>query len=266
MEDFQNEPQMIEDDQVSAPAPEQEATEDENSEAPQEQKVTFDEAQQAVMNKAIGSKVAKTHEANRRADALQKELDEARTMIPVETAPQVPDMPNPDDFWDDPQGLTKAQNDRDAAFINRAEYDATQKAATVAEQQNTFKQQQVQQQELNRAVESYVTIGKEFGLEPDKINKEADMVAQSLDPQVRSHLLNDSQGPLIVNFLANNMAALDEMTGLSPMQTASYIDQNIRPKLASTRRTTNAPAPNSVVDGTGAPDKTPQSIKGATFD
>jgi len=276
MDDFQNTSQddVVDDNidpSVSTPETENTETPDtenvDGQENSQEQQVTFDEKQQAKVEELIGAKVAKTHEERRRADALAAENEALKAKVPAPVIPVVPELPNVNDFYGNPDGYNKALMDRDQAVQKRAEYDAQQRYIEDQNRQSTQRADFEQAQRQQASIDTYTETAKSFGIDAEQMQKDAQKVMQvGIAKELSDHIVSDPQGALIANYLAKNVLELDKVAQMSPMGAAVYIANEVKPKLASVKKSSNAPAPTKVVGGGGAPDKDPASKKGAKFE
>ena len=274
MDDIQPEP--IEENthgiQISEQATEAEATEStgtdnpEPKEASQEPKVTFTPEQQAIFDKNIGKKVAKNHEIAQERDDLQRQLNEANAKLPQAKAPQIPDMPDPQDFYGDEVGLKAAQDARDKVISERATFDAGIQQNEKLQADQTFKQQQEKIQKQQEVISGYAKTAETFGINGEQMAKDANTVSISgLSQDIQDHLAGDAQGPLIVNFLATHMLELDTLRSMHPMDAAIHIATQIKPKLAGIKKTTKTPHPLDMDDGQGMPEKTDKRLDGVIF-
>lgn len=236
-------------------------------EGSQEERIVFDDRQQAKVNELIGGKVAQTHKERQRAEEAERKLVELQAQMPKVEAPGIPDTPNPDDFYSDPDGLKAAQDKRDEAIKQRAEFDLQQSWETSQLQNQTNQRAQETVQKQQEAIVGYAKTAETFGIKSEQMQKDAAMVSQSgLAQGIQDHLVSDAQGPLIINFLATNMLELDKIRSMDPIRAGIYIANEIKPKLAGIRKTTQAPNPADIVGGQGAPEKVPSSIRGAKFE
>lgn len=265
MDDIQEEPQ-----EISAEATENEVTEnqtdDQGAETSQEQMTPLNEQQQAKFDSVIGEKVAKGHEYRRERDEALRQNEELRANIPTPIAPDVPEMPNPDDFFDEPEKLKAANITWNKASVERAAFDTEQK---VIKDNQLFQVQEQQRQEVvkvNAAVDGYSKNAKTFNITDEQLLQAGTTVRESgLSLDVQLFLLDDPQGPLIVTTLANNPVELDKIRSMSTAQAAAYIATDVKPNLAGTGKQSETPNPLDIVNGGGVPDKTPDSIKNAKF-
>jgi hypothetical protein len=232
----------------------------------EENKVTFDERQQEVMNKAIGEKVAKTHEERRLREEAEAKYQRLLDNQPKPKEPTIPELPDVDDFYGDPNGYNARILAREEAIREHAVFNAQNRLVRDQQEQKAREAEYEQQVKQREAVESYTKKAADFGLTNEQLNKDASLVTQAgIHPELSVHLLNDPQGPLVTNYLANNVLELDRVRNLSPIDAAVYIATVVRPLLKGVKQSTKAPAPASIDNGGGVPEKQPQSIKGATF-
>jgi len=235
-------------------------------EGSQEERVTFTPEQQAIFDKTVGKKVAKTHEIARERDNLQRQLAEVKAQIPQAQAPDIPETPDPEDFYGNPDGLKTAQDQRDEAIKQRAAFDQ-QTAWDVSQQQIQAQQQaQAAHQKQREAIVGYAKTAETFGIDSNQMGSDANVIHQAgVGVDLQNHLAADPQGPLIVNFLAKNMMVLDKIRSMDPISAAVYIANEIKPKLAGIKKTTTAPHPLDMDDGKGVPEKTDPRLEGVTF-
>ena len=238
-------------------------TEDTSAE---ENKVTFDERQQEVMNKAIGEKVAKTHEERRLREEAEAKYQKLLDNQPKPKEPTIPELPDVDDFYGDPNGYNAKILAREVAIKEHAVFEAQNRLIRDQQEHQARQVEYEQQAKQREAIESYTKKATDFGLTNEQLNKDATFVTQAgIHPQLSVHLLNDPQGPLVTNYLANNILELDRVRSLNPIDAAVYIATVVRPKLKGVNKSTNAPAPANIDNGGGVPEKQPRSIAKATF-
>lgn len=265
MDDIQQEPN-----EISAEATENEAAEnqidDQGNEASQEQMTPLNEQQQAKFDSVIGEKVAKGHEYRRERDQALEENKRLLANIPTPVAPNVPNMPDPEDFYGEPEKLKAAMETWNKADVERAAFDTEQK---VIKDNQLFQAQEQDRQavaKVNASVDGYTKNAETFNINQDQLKQAGQTVKDSgLSLDVQMFLLDDPQGPLIVTTLANNPVELDKIRSMSPLQAAAYITTDVKPKLAGTGKQSETPNPPGIIDGGGVPDKVPDSIKGAKF-
>lgn len=231
-----------------------------------EPKVEFSDEQQAFINeKIVGKRVAKQKEAERQAEEERKKREEAEAELAKLKQPErpvVPDMPNPYD--DDFESKLQA---REEAIVAQAKYDGQQALAQQQEQQRQYQAQQEAAAEQQRRVVAYSGRAEKLGIEPQELQQAGHTVAQmGVADDVVNHILSDEQGPSITVYLAKNPMAIEEMHGMSPMQAAIYIENQVKPKAVGSRPSPT-PSPNTVEtpQGSGMPEGE-RGPKGATFE
>ena len=226
----------------------------------QEQKITFDEGQQKLVDDIVGKKVFQAREAERKAEALQAELEEARSKIPQQTRPDLP--PVPDAFDDDFEAKMAA---RDKAMQDGALFDANQRAKEAQDQQQAQQTQQQQQQALQTKITSYSDNATKKGVDPVKLQSAGNTVAQfGLRQDVVMEMLDDTEGSLMTLYLAENPMAIQSLNDASPI-TLGSVYTDIRSKAAKLGvKTNNVPDPVEPIRGSGVAPKD-DAPRGAKF-
>ena len=194
-----------------------------------------------------------------RADRLQKKLDELEAERNHVEIPPIPDRY--DDKYQEKLEL------RDAAIRKQAENDA-QAQRVEAERK---KQQETAQAESDAALQERV---KQFdknmvdhGLNPADTKAAADqLVEYGLSEHLEDALLDDPDGPLFVQYLAQNPVELDGLASMTAYQLVRHLDGDIRQRAQLLKpKTSDAPPPPDVPDGGGAPETKEWWEKGATY-
>ena len=226
-------------------------------------KVTFDDAQQAVFNAAIGKKTAGMREAERKSEDLQRQLDEVKASIPQEQAPLIPEVP--DQFDDD---FEKKTLERDQSIAALAQYQAVQITQSQQLQAAAEKQQEAEVVKFNETVADYSKRATKLGIGEQELQAAAQTIAGqvNLDISVSGHILNEAQGPAITMYLAKNPQALAELSAMSPMAAAVFIETDIKAKaVAGNPSVDPPPAPVDSLGGSGVAIEDP-ALKGAVFE
>ncbi|MEH6397368.1 hypothetical protein [Pseudoalteromonas sp.] len=94
------------------------------------------------------------------------------------------------------------------------------------------------------------------------------LVDSGLKPELGQYLLTDPNGAKIAEYLHDNPAEMHEIIGMSPMNAAVKIANEIKAKaLSTTPRVSNAPDPIEAINGGGYVEKDDFSRKfpGTTF-
>lgn len=227
-----------------------------------------DAIKQEAVNKAINKQHAKYQEERRKNEAVNRDLAAANERLAQfeanKPALHVPDMPDP---YED--GYEEKMRARDTAMQakNRQDYDNNARQS----QQQYTQQQQHQAAESKRAEagQNFMKTANQIGISEDNLNKSVQLVVNNgIDQNVAEFIINDPDGPLIIQHLASNPMDQDELRGMSPMQAAGFINGQLKTKASALRpKQSNAPAPIASLNGGGVnkdAGKYPHS-KGATF-
>lgn len=228
-------------------------------------KVEFTEEQQRILDEAVGSKVFKQREAERKAEKLQKELDELRAKQTSDKPPVVPDIKNAFELTD--QELAQRIAERDKAIQARAEWDANQRAQQQAMEQAKLSAEQAKIEALNKDIDTYRGRATTFGIKPEELQEAGNRVAQfGIHDDVVQFILGDEHGPLITKYLSRNPNELDELSRLNSAQAAVRIDKLVRGKaLALKPKVTETPDPADRPRGSGSSPKQ-RGPQGASFE
>jgi len=229
-------------------------------------KVKLTPNEQIVVDKIRNKEVFKRHETERELEEANRKLAQIEADKPKAIAPEVPAIPDPDDFPDDEEGLKVANAARDKAIVERANFDRdalqNEENATAAiekHQREIVENAQVQ-------AKSYNDNAKDFGLDPDTTVKNAAIIGKSgMSGQVQSHIVADDKGPLIIDYLVRNPLELEKINNMEPMKVDNYLTNELKPKLAGAVKSTNAPAPAEVINGGGTPEQEDPVLLGAEW-
>jgi hypothetical protein len=198
--------------------------------------------------------------SDERANSLAKELEELKSSSVDLTIPPVPDQYS-DNFETD---IAK----RDEAVKRKAEYDAQQERiaadqkrqddAKVAES-NTREQEQIATFDKNMVT---------LGLNPIEVKAAADTIlGYGISDGLSDFILEDPDGPLLVQYLKDNPVELESMNSMSTLSLYNHINADVRAKASLLKpKTSNAPNPPIVLDGGGAPESPESWEKGAVYE
>ena len=214
--------------------------------------------------KAINKQHRKFRDEERRANALQQELDDLKSkqapVLPAEpiTIPALPDS------WD--ENYEQKMQQRDDAIRQNA---SAQAAKSQREQANAITQQQTQREEVRRTQELQDTFtgnAKKLGVSDQALQQAQDtVVGYGISPEIATAVLQDSDGPLILQHLAANPMELYDLTTGNQFE-AGQKWASIKSKSAALKPSkTNAPAPATKVSGSGSP-PVKAGPKGATYE
>lgn len=234
-------------------APENEVNSDSSPDSGENHEDKHNGFQQRI-NKVTADKYAE----KRRADALQKELEELKksspTSEPVTTpTPQSTARPElPDDIYDEKK-MRKYHNDM-IAYNERIAQEASQKAAGNWEQQQKAEAQKQQQSQI---LQSWQQNAIKDGVDFDKLHAAEQVVNQAgISEQLATHIMRDANGPKIATYLADNPALLYEVISMNPTDAAVKIATEVKPQaLSTTPKVSSAPEPIAEINGGGYVDK-----------
>lgn len=189
------------------------------------------------------------YEAKREAEELRKQLEEAKQHKPeAQNVPNEGEPEYPDDPYDDDK---VREYHRQMAAYNRKQ---AEKAAL-----DTYKareaEQQKQQQELQQkqVIDRWIDTAQKSGVDLDKLAAaEQTVAAAGVKPELAQYLMNDSAGPQMVAYLADNPAVMYEIVEMDAMSAAVKLATEIKAQaLSSTPKVTKAPEPYAQINGGG---------------
>lgn len=211
--------------------------------------------------KKINKQTFAQRQAERERDELKTRLDELeRKSKPALENISIPDIP--DSFDEDYESKIRK---RDEVIRQNAQVDA---AKLQREETQAIAQQQSQRKELERAqaLESqFSENGKKLGVDRQSlIDAQNAVVDYGVTPDLASVLLEDAQGPLMVQYLAANPLDLHDIVNASPVQ-AGLLLADVKVKSAALKPTpSSAPDPATTLDGRAVPTKE-RGPEGATY-
>lgn len=216
------------------------------------------------LQKKIADQAYKRRVAEREAENLRKQVAELQAKNQP-ARPVVPDLVDPLRVND----VEFRQNvaEREEAIRQAAAHDARQEAIRSQQQAQEAARQQAQHEVLQEQAKTYSARAVQLGVKPEELQAAGKVVGDfGIDSSIAEMILQDDQGPLIVKYLAQNLAELDDLNQLSVPQAAVRIATSIKAKAASLKpRVSNAPDPLKPVRGGGMP-PADYGPKGATYE
>lgn len=234
--------------------------------APEPPKVEFSPEQQEVFNREISKKVASRAEEKRRADDLQRQLEEAQKQLnPAPQRPVVPPMPDPY-----AHNYEQQMQARDKAINEAAAYDSRQAVISeisLVHQQNA---QREQQRAAEEAITSYVDRGVNLGHKKEEVVAATEYLMNvGLSVDAQQLIRDDKDGPDMAMFLAKNPDALNEMLekqAASPVFAIAHLASSVKQQASgSFRQGKLPPDPVDHLKGRGAAEGG-GGPKGATYE
>ena len=183
--------------------------------------------------------------AQAKADALQKELDEVKEKSVDLTVPELPD-PYADDYAEKIQA-------RDEAIQRVTTHNATVSNLETEQQKAHEVQREKDDAALQEKVAEFDSNMLTLGLKPNDVKQAADTVINyGISDTFQDVLLEDPDGPLLVQYLANNPVELESVNGMSVLQMINHLNSDIRPKASLLKpKTSQAPPPPESLSGGG---------------
>ena len=215
----------------------------------------------ASMQKAMNKKHFQFKDQERRADALQKQLDDIQAQQPQEVA--IPELP--DAFEDD---YAEKMVLRDEALSQQAQQSA-QNAVYQAQQLQHNQQMEAQrQQELAGKERDIMEQVKKSGIDEKEFNNACLTIGQyGLGNDFNDALMGNEDSAQMIQLLGSDVMELDRVSRMNPMQKGEHLAALKIKAKALRPRQNNTPAPAADITGSGQnPDvgKYPHS-KGAKF-
>jgi len=214
----------------------------------------FTPAQKEAFRKAIDKKVWQRKEAERKADAAEQALQEAREKLAKYEAPIRPDIPPVPDPYEDNFAQKAAY--RDAMIVRAAQFDYEQQQQAQFNLQRAAQAKAEQEQEqLKTVVTTYSKTAEKMGITAEKLATAGSYVAQfGIPDNLAQHILLDDQGPAVTVYLADNPLELEKLVGMNPLRAAAYIESTIKPN-ARKAPPPVVPKPVDSVKGSGIAEK-----------
>ncbi len=212
----------------------------------------------------IAKETFENRSAKRKVQELERELAELKNAQSQKPRPEIPALPDP--LATNEQDFNRARETREEAIRQAALYDANQ-LAIQDQQRATERARQLERQEaLNKAVDSYSKRAVQLGVKTEELRDAGNMVQQFVtDLGVTEMILNDEQGPLITKYLSQNVAEMEAVANMTPINAAIYIASVVKPKAASLKpKVSCAPDPIERPGSSVLPRD--YGVEGATFE
>jgi len=214
-----------------------------------------DKINQDAVQKRINKATAAKHESDRAMKAAQKERDDLKAQLAAiesnKPAPTVSELPDRFEMTD--EEFSAALKQRDEQLRNVASYEAKKQANEQA--LNTANEQAAKAKETvyRKAGEDYAKRSDALGISRENQTKAADVVVgYGISDDVKLHIVNDVNGPLIIQHLASNPADLDDLSQMNNMEAAVYISNTLSKSALSLKtKSSNAPDPLTPLKGNG---------------
>lgn len=198
--------------------------------------------------------------ADERAEKAEKALEKLQTEQSAVVIPPVPDQ----------YSETYAEDIaiRDKAIRDQADVDAANERAAEQRKVADEARQTEATTALNDRVATFDTNMVAHGLNPADTKVAADtVIGYGISDSFQDVLLEDPDGPLLVQYLAANPVEAEQMNGMSVLGLVNHINSDVRAKaLLLKPQTSNAPDPPTNPKGGGAPEQKEDWEKGAKYE
>lgn len=201
----------------------------------------------------INKITADKYNEQRRADDLQKQLDELKSNQPkaeIKSDLVAPELP--DDIYDE-DAMRKY-------YVDNSKYQqevANHAAASVYERQQSESAKRAQEEKQTEFVKGYVNNAIRDGVDMDKLRLAEQSVNQAnINESLARYIMADPNGGKIVEFLHDNPSVLHEIAGMDPISAGMKISNEVKPiVLSKTPKVSNAPTPPTDIRGGGVYEK-----------
>lgn len=221
------------------------------------------------MNHAFKEKQRKLAEKTAENTRLQQERDDANAKIAELTKVSRPEIPPVPDVYD--PDYDQKLIDRDAKIVAQGNFDANlkyQEDVAIKNQQDFIDNRII---EIDKSKKSFREGATTLGIDHKDLDVAEAYVATVLttaNAQTAEFVLNRSEdGPAIVMYLSENPAELEKVAGMTPMQAAVYITNDVAPKVAgSNNKPDDPPEPVETFNGKKSVEREDSHLKGCTFE
>lgn len=194
-----------------------------------------------------------------RADNLDAQLKELQKTNANLEVPEVPDQYDKD--------YVEKIAARDVVIRQKAEHDADETRLAEEKTRNDEAQALVVEQADAAQVAVFDANMVALGVDIPAVKVAADKIIEhGISEGLTDFILEDPDGPLMVQYLDQNPTELDAMNKMSSLALFNHINSTVRAKAALLKpKTSNAPNPPIVPDGSGAPEVEADWEKGAKY-
>jgi len=222
---------------------------------------------QDKINERINKKHLELMESKEANEQLAKEKAELEEKLAKMSGPQgLQEVPAiPDSF--DPDFHTKMKDRENIQAANTVYTERVRANQTEIDKINYDKAVSDEKVRVEK-VNSYRERITKFGLDEAKLTEAEGNVVRFLPNQdVKQYILEDDNGPLIVQYLNDNPVELTKVATMNPIAAAMHLSTTVS-KIAEKLQPnpTSTPDPISINKGRAAPDETHPDNVGATFE
>ncbi len=196
------------------------------------------------VRKPYEKRLAELYRRSMSAEKLEQkvaELEAKLTQQPIkEVAP-----PNVDLAIDNPAEFVK-RNQEYLDYLKEVDRDNERKRG------ESQRVQALQQQELAQRVSSFNERASQRKIDRSIIQQSAQMLEDTgVAHKIGDLLLDDEQGPEMMAYLHKNIEAVYQLAQLDDKRAVQYLERNIRPRLAQTKKPSAPPPPTKISGNRG---------------
>ena len=197
--------------------------------------------------------------AEEKAATLEKELEELRAKSVDLT---IPPMPDPlDENFDEKVRL----RDEKIKAVSAHEVELSQKEQQAKDHEQEAKNSQIEAKDAQVAAFNAQTVT--LGLNPQEIGKAAKAVVEyGISEVLEDAVLEDPDGPLLVQVLASNPVKLHELNSMTAFQAFKALEEMRPQALLLKPKNSQAPDPPDILSGGGVGEIEDPLLKGVTYE
>jgi hypothetical protein len=215
---------------------------------------------QAKHQREVNKQHRKYREEQRRADALQKQLDELQSKVKPASEVKIPPLP---ESWD--ENFEEKLRERDEAIQRKAAQDAIKQQQADAEALAQREAETRQREQSQKREAKFIENAEALSVDAKELDEaQSAVIEYGITPDIAVALLEDSHGPLMVKYLAANPLELGELISARPVEAGMRLAE-IKAKASAPKQTTSAPVPPTALNGKTAKHDT-AGPPGATFE
>lgn len=191
-----------------------------------------------------------------RARQLEAEIRELKAKVEKVEPPKVVSMPDAELAIENPAEFTRQNQAYHDSLVKQREYEAQKQAQEEQLKSVELKQKQESQQFYLQKVE-------ELGIDKKLLHEaSANLYSAGIGQGLEDFFLTDPQGPALVAEIGTNFEEIFQLSQMSPVKQAAYIERFVRPRIAPQKKPSAPPPPKQVSGsrGVGA-----TQAKGRTF-
>jgi len=195
-------------------------------------------------------------EQERRRAAEQKLYELQNQVKPPEKVPPIPDTLDPD--------YESKMATRDRIIKENTAYEYHQHLTQMEQQNITQQSQQAANEQILQSVNNFHQNATKLKMDVATLQESDRVVSMYVkDPFVCKYLLDDPNGPVIVDYLANNLSEMDDLLQRTPQQQIIHLSSTVAKKaLSGVQTKRKAPAPLNNPSGR----RGGGSVSGASFE